>query len=73
MDGEIQFGGEPMSDFDLWCFAAQSKIMLDGKPVPLLTELLHRVCDGDSTKFSTAIDILRAAFEAGNAMPRATQ
>ena len=60
--------GERMSDFDLWCFAAKSEIMMDGKPLPLLTELLRKVCDSDSDKFNRAIDILRAAYEAGEKM-----
>ena len=53
-------------EFTKWCFLAQSEIKFaDGQPVPLLTELLHRVCDNDPKKFHNAVDILRKAFEAG--------
>ena len=56
---------EAMSPFDRWCYSAQSEIMMDGKPLPLLTELLHRVCDGDEKRFTNAVEIMRAAFDAG--------
>lgn len=54
-----------MDPFDRWCFTAQSEIMVDGKPIPLLTEILHRVCGSDDKTFANAVEILRAAFEAG--------
>ena len=53
--------------FDRWCYTAQSETMMDGKPLPLLTELLHRVCDGDEQRFANAVEIMRAAFKAGAA------
>ena len=31
---------------------------LDGKPVPALTTLLHRVCDNDETKFEEALRLI---------------
>lgn len=51
--------------FTRWSFEAQSDITMDGKPVPLMTELLYRVCDGSQEKFDAAVDMLKAAFEAG--------
>jgi len=46
--------------FDRWCYTAKEA---DG--FPLLTHLLHRVCEGSETRFETAVDLLRKAFEAG--------
>lgn len=55
----------PNREFTRWCFMAQSDVQFEGHPLPLLTILLHRVCDGDTKKFEQALDILQAAFEAG--------
>ena len=33
-------------------------LSLDGKPVPALTTLLHRVCDNDEKKFEEAIRLV---------------
>jgi len=54
-------------DFDRWCFTAQDeRIKLDdGKPLPVLTVVLHRVCDNDPKRFEEACRALQLAFEAG--------
>jgi hypothetical protein len=57
-----------MSDnpkFETWCCLAKSAITMDGKPLPLVTELLYKVCNDDPKKFDRALAMLRAAFEAG--------
>jgi len=52
--------------FDHWCRVARSSIPTDdGKPLPLLTEFLHRVCGSDDDAFQRGLAILRAAFDAG--------
>lgn len=57
--------------FDQWCFTAPSDVKFDdGKPLPLLTVFLHRVCGNDVKKFEQGVDILRAAFEAGESAGR---
>ena len=57
-------------DFDLWCYSAQSSVMMDEHPLPLLTVFLHRVCGSDETNFARGLEILRTAFEAGAALPK---
>ena len=54
-------------DFDRWCFTAQDeRIKLDdGKPAPLLTTVLHRVCGNEPKRFEEACRALQLAFEAG--------
>jgi len=51
--------------FDNWCLTAEGEGMLDGRPLPLITIFLHRVCGNHHKRFEAGIDILRAAFEAG--------
>ena len=53
--------------FDAWCYLAESPLKMDGRPLPLLTELIYRVCDNDAAKFERALEMLQAAFEAGQA------
>lgn len=56
--------------FDRWCYSAtDDRVMLDGKPMPILTVVLHRVCNNDPTRFDEAVRALRAAFEAGAVTP----
>lgn len=54
-------------EFDRWCFTAQSDVIMDGHPLPLLTVLVYRVCGENPEKFEEACNMLRAAFEAGHA------
>ena len=57
--------------FDRWCFTAKSRFNFeDGRPLPLLTEFLYRVCGNDSERFHEGCKILRAAFEAGESAGR---
>lgn len=56
--------------FERWCFATVDPRYPSpfGKGyLPLLTVFLHRVCGNDGARFNEGIDILRAAFEAGQA------
>ncbi len=54
------------SAFDRWCFlATDQRVILDGKPAPMLTVVLHRVCGNDTKRFEEALVALQAAFEAG--------
>lgn len=58
-------------DFDRWCFTARSDVKFeDGSPLPLLTVFLHRVCGNDPKKFEQGVEMLRAAFEAGESVGR---
>lgn len=54
-------------DFDRWCFTELDERikMDDGKPVPVLTVVLHRVCGNDPKRFKEACRALQLAFEAG--------
>lgn len=59
-------------EFDLWCYTAQAdgdKYALDDKPICLLTVLLYGVCDNNPRRFETALEILQAAYEAGQLTP----
>lgn len=59
--------------FDRWCFSAvDNRVMLDGKPLPVLTVVLHRACGGDNARFTEALRALQVAFEAGAASARVT-
>ena len=62
----------PNQVFDMWCFTATDPRVKweDGKPMPLLTVVLHRVCGNNPAKFEEAVRALRAAFEAGAAAAR---
>ena len=52
--------------FDRWCFTAMDeRVMMDGRPLPVPTVVLHRVCDGDEKKFLEALRALQLSFEAG--------
>lgn len=53
--------------FEYWCFTAKLPTELDtgGTDFPLLTHLLHRVCDHNAEKFELACEMLKVAFEAG--------
>jgi hypothetical protein len=54
------------ADFDRWCFTAtDDRYLIHGRPIPMLTTLLHRVCNGDAEKFEEALHIMRFAFDAG--------
>lgn len=53
-------------DFERWCYTAtDDRHMIDGSPVPMLTTLIYRVCNGDAEKFGEALHIVRSAFDAG--------
>lgn len=58
--------------FDMWCYTATDPRFKfeDGKPLPLLTVVLHRVCGNNPAKFAEAMRALRAAFEAGASAER---
>lgn len=53
--------------FDRWCFTAMDERVRfdDGKPLPVLTVVLHRVCKNDHRAFEEALRALQTAFEAG--------
>ena len=53
--------------FDQWCFTANDdRVKLeDGRPLPVLTVVLHRVCRNDTRAFNEALRALQLAFEAG--------
>jgi hypothetical protein len=52
--------------FDAWCFAAMDEtVELDGRPMPLLTTLIYRVCGNDLQRFDEALRIVKAAYSAG--------
>lgn len=54
--------------FDDWMLAQiDDRTEMDGHPVPLLTTLLYKVCDGDKLRFEEAIYIIRKAYEGGQA------
>jgi hypothetical protein len=63
---------EKNSGFDMWCYSAlDERIKLeDGKPVPLLTTVLHRACANDPKRFAEAMRALQIAFEAGQSFER---
>ena len=54
-------------EFDQWCFTAMDDRMTmeDGKPLPVLTVVLHRCCEDDPRRLSEATRALQLAFEAG--------
>jgi hypothetical protein len=59
---------EPPSNpaFEHWCYTTtDDSALIDGRPVPLLTTLIYRVCNGDQDKFRDVLKALQAAFEAG--------
>lgn len=58
--------------FDRWCYSAVDPRfkMDDGKPLPVLTVVLYKVCGNDPAKFEEATRALRAAFEAGASAAR---
>lgn len=62
--------GSPI--FDMWCYTAtdQRFKLDDGKPLPLLTVVLHRVCGNNPDRFAEAVRALRVAFEAGASSAR---
>ena len=69
-DGPGERDADPPENtaFDEWCFTAtDDRTLIDGKPIPMMTTLLYRVCDNDRKKFEEAIRLLQAAFEAGEA------
>lgn len=52
--------------FDRWCYSAMdARVNIDGKPAPVLTVVLYRVCGNDVKRFDEALLALRAAFDAG--------
>ena len=56
------------SDFDRWFYAQKDlTVKLAGKPLPMATTLLYRVCAGDTTSFNLACSLLEQAFNAGKA------
>lgn len=58
---------EPQSDaFTEWVLAAKSDtIGPNNVAVPLLTEVLYRICDNDAEKFNRVCDMMELAFKAG--------
>lgn len=46
-------------------YAHGDAVLDDGHPLPILTLLLYRVCENDLEKFTTVVDAMQAAFEAG--------
>lgn len=49
-----------------WCLTATDPdFCIEGKPVPVITTLLYRVCVGDAVRFREADRILEEAFNAG--------
>lgn len=58
-------------EFDAWCVTAKAdaKYSNDGKPICLLTVLLYGVCDGDPIRFQRALELLQAAYMAGQLTP----
>lgn len=63
----------PQNDeFDRWCYTEEDpRVMLeDGRPVPLLTTVLHRVCANDPRRFAEAVRALQIAFSAGQSSGR---
>jgi len=58
-------------DFERWCYETKADgILIDGKPVPLITYVLYRIVDEDGDKFEETMAILQMAFEAGQKAPR---
>ena len=55
----------PDGAFSAWTMRAPSAFMMDGRPLPLVSELLYAICGGDTKKFDRAIEMLRAAFDEG--------
>ena len=55
--------------FNRWCFTAMDDGCAvrfdDGKPPPVLTTFLYRVCGNDPAKFDEGCRILQLCFEAG--------
>lgn len=57
---------EENSLFDTWVVTAKSDtIGPNGVAVPLLTEILYRICENDTEKFNRVCDMMHSAFEAG--------
>lgn len=57
---------EKLSKFDVWFYQQASTAMkLDGVPVPLGTELMYGFRSSDGNHFNRLLDILEAAFAAG--------
>lgn len=57
--------------FDQWFFrAVDPTVTVDGRPVPVATTLLYRVCREDQALFEEALRLLRIAFEDGIAGER---
>lgn len=57
---------EKLSKFDVWFYQQISTAMkLDGVPVPLGTELMYGFESADGNHFNRLLDILEAAFAAG--------
>lgn len=53
---------ERPSAFDAWYLRAQAKTIGD---MPMATEILYKICDGDEAKFNLINDHMKEAFEAG--------
>jgi hypothetical protein len=58
--------------FDRWCFTAVDERVKfeDGKPLPVLSVVLHRACLNDQRAFVEALRALQLAFEAGASAAR---
>lgn len=52
---------EEQTPFDRWCYTAKD----ERTGLPLLTTFLYRVSGNDGLRFEEGLDILKAAFEAG--------
>ena len=63
----------PKNDaFDRWCFTAVDERVKfeDGRPLTILTVVLHRACRNDPQAFDEALRALQLAFEAGASAER---
>lgn len=57
-----------LDDFSKWCLEAKSDVAFYGpnsNTMPLLTEVLYRICDNDVEKFNRVCDMLESAYKAG--------
>lgn len=68
---EAQGKDQSITPFDRWCYTAQDTRHTApfgrGGHLPLITTFLFKICDNDHDRFDEGIQILRKAFEAGQA------